>query len=160
MMIPYLHFTKGDHLYFKAWHPETAGAIAGASIGLFFLAVVERWLSALRAILELRWNQRALALTTAEKDDTQRPSLESLEKVRQPEDAPQPQKQRTIAPFILSHDVPRGILHGIQALVGYLLMLAIMSFQAAYLISIVVGLGVGEIVFGRIGTGWAGRLSH
>jgi copper transporter 1 len=29
-------------------------------------------------------------------------------------------------------------------------MLAVMTFQAAYIISIVIGLGLGEILFGRI----------
>ena len=33
---------------------------------------------------------------------------------------------RTMPPFILSHDLPRGIVYAIQALLGYVLMLAIM----------------------------------
>lgn len=33
---------------------------------------------------------------------------------------------RTIPPFIPAHDLPRGIMHGAQALLGYLLMLAVM----------------------------------
>jgi copper transporter 1 len=36
-------------------------------------------------------------------------------------------RSRTIPPFIVAHDVPRGILYATQMLVSYLLMLAIMS---------------------------------
>jgi len=58
---------------------------------------------------------------------------------------------RTIVPFIAKHDIPRGVIYALQALLGYILMLAIMTFQAAYLISIVIGLGLGEVLFGRFG---------
>lgn len=33
---------------------------------------------------------------------------------------------RTIEPFILSHDLPRGILYALQAVLAYTLMLAVM----------------------------------
>lgn len=74
---------------------------------------------------------------------------------------------RSYPPFISSHDVPRGALFAIQALIYYVLMLVVMwvvaigqraadaekvfhrTFQVAYLISIVVGLMVGEVLFGR-----------
>lgn len=57
-MVPWLHFTSGDHLFFKSWHPESAGAIAGACIGLVLLALFERWLSATRSVLEAHWRRR------------------------------------------------------------------------------------------------------
>jgi len=59
---------------------------------------------------------------------------------------------RMIAPFIAAHDIPRGAIHALQALLGYTLMLAVMTFQAAYLISIIIGLGLGEVLFGRMGS--------
>jgi copper transporter 1 len=75
---------------------------------------------------------------------------------------------RTIAPFLLAVDVPRGVLHAAQTLLRYIIMLAIMcasslpailltpltirrTFQAAYLIALVAGAGVGELLFGRYG---------
>ena len=60
MMTPYLHFTGGDYLYFKSLQPSSAGAIAGASIALIFLALTERLLSAVRASLEVYWRKRSV----------------------------------------------------------------------------------------------------
>lgn len=37
-----------------------------------------------------------------------------------------PRRARTIPPFILTHDVPRGMIYAFQALLGYALMLAVM----------------------------------
>lgn len=58
MMAPYLHFVTGDCLYFKTWQPTSAGAIAGACIGLILLALFDRWLAATRGILDVHWRQR------------------------------------------------------------------------------------------------------
>lgn len=57
-MVPWLHFTGGDHLYFESWHPSSKGAIAGACIGLVFLALLERWMSAMRSVMEAKWKKR------------------------------------------------------------------------------------------------------
>ena len=58
MMVPWLHFTRGDNLYFASWHPTSPGAITGACIGLVLLALFERWLAATRGILEAHWRRR------------------------------------------------------------------------------------------------------
>jgi hypothetical protein len=57
-MMSYLHFTLGDHLWFLGWAPGQPGAMVGACVGLFLLALVDRWLAACRAILSARWNRR------------------------------------------------------------------------------------------------------
>ena len=57
-MIPYFHFTGGDHLYFRSWQPSSHAAIAGASIALFVLAILERLLHAIRGALDARWRRR------------------------------------------------------------------------------------------------------
>jgi hypothetical protein len=57
-MIPYLHFAGGDHLYFSSWQPSSHAAIAGASIALFVLAILERLLRVTRGALDTRWRRR------------------------------------------------------------------------------------------------------
>jgi copper transporter 1 len=58
VMTPYLHFAGGDHLYFKSWQPSSHGAIAGASIALVILAILERLLHATRGAMDARWRRR------------------------------------------------------------------------------------------------------
>ena len=38
-----------------------------------------------------------------------------------------PPRKRTVPPFILSHDLPRGVIYMVQATLSYALMLAVMS---------------------------------
>ena len=63
-MIMYLHFVIGDNLWFLGWAPSTAGAMAGACIGLFMLAMAERWLTAMRGIMEEHWGTRFVPFST------------------------------------------------------------------------------------------------
>ena len=57
-MKPYLHFTPGDMLWFMEWVPQSTGAMVGACIGLFFLAILDRWFSATRGLIEAHWRRR------------------------------------------------------------------------------------------------------
>jgi len=57
-MLPYLHFTSGDNVLFLGWVPKSAGAMVGTCIGLFMLALVERWVAACRAVMEAHWSKR------------------------------------------------------------------------------------------------------
>lgn len=54
----YLHFTGGNNLFFDSWLPSSPGAIAGACIALAALSIFERWVSAMRAIMEAHWQRR------------------------------------------------------------------------------------------------------
>ena len=56
-MMMYLHFTGGDHLFFKGLAPSSGGALAGASLVLVLLSIFERALYAGRALLEAHWRQ-------------------------------------------------------------------------------------------------------
>ncbi|PCH33438.1 hypothetical protein WOLCODRAFT_64030 [Wolfiporia cocos MD-104 SS10] len=168
-MVPYLHFTSGDNLLFKTWAPSSHGAIAGACIGLAFLAIFERWISAMRAVLTAHWRERTLIIMRGgchEADSS--PSIPSQEKASPDVEEVNVnslsskyagpavsfrRSPRTVAPFIVAHDLPRGILYAFQALLAYALMLSVMTFQAAFVISIILGLGIGEVLFGRLGGG-------
>ncbi|KAF9821861.1 hypothetical protein IEO21_00291 [Rhodonia placenta] len=164
MMTPYLHFTGGDNLLFKTLMPSSHGAIAGACLVLIAIAIFERWVAATRGILTDHWRRRILLTTIirafsilagchpANDSQASSPSLENKDNGLDIEERP----IRTVEPFMLSHDLPRGVLYALQALLAYLLMLSVMTFQAAYIIAIVLGLGLGEVLFGRLG----GRDNH
>ena len=59
------HFTGGDVIWFTGWAPSSPGAIAGAAIGLFLLAIVERWLAAMRIVMEAWWMQKCVNSSSA-----------------------------------------------------------------------------------------------
>lgn len=57
-MLFYLHFTPGDTLWFQGWVPQSDGAMVGACIGIFMLALVDRWLAAIRSMSEVVWRKQ------------------------------------------------------------------------------------------------------
>ncbi|TFY67342.1 hypothetical protein EVJ58_g1690 [Rhodofomes roseus] len=142
MMVPYLHFTGGDNLFFKTLAPSSHGAIAGACMVLVALAICERWFASVRSRLTVHWRQRALAIA-ANKDISERSATWTPTKEQDAADIEEVnvnslsgkfaapvfvirRASRNIEPFILLHDLPRGILYALQAFLAYTLMLAVM----------------------------------
>ncbi|KAJ7865345.1 CTR copper uptake transporter [Mycena olivaceomarginata] len=144
-MMPYLHFTRGDILWFAGWVPQSSGALAGACIGLFILTLVERWLAAVRRLMEAHWADAGRAAMKKKGCDEKNKGKSTLQRMglRAP-------------PFIPAHDVMRGAMHALQTLLGFAFMLAVMTFQAAYIITLILGLGIGEMLFGRYGAAASG----
>ena len=58
MMKPWLHFTGGDYLYFSTVAPSSHGAITGAAIVLFVIALLDRFVFAIRGVMGQRWKKR------------------------------------------------------------------------------------------------------
>ncbi|KAF9256527.1 hypothetical protein L218DRAFT_881534 [Marasmius fiardii PR-910] len=158
-MLMYFHFTPGDILWFEGWVPQSNGAMVGACIGLFLLALVDRWAAACRGIMEAHWRTRAQIayvnmlnsgsrVNKKEKNVNENGTSHSSPSLVTPS-VVDLITMRTIVPFIPAHDIVRGIMQAGQAAISFALMLAVMTFQVSFLIAIVVGLGVGETLFGR-----------
>jgi solute carrier family 31 (copper transporter), member 1 len=64
-MLPYLHFTTGDMLWFLGWVPKSTGAMVGTCIGLFLLAVVERWIATCAVVMQAHWAKRSVSPLTS-----------------------------------------------------------------------------------------------
>ncbi|KAG8985650.1 hypothetical protein FRB90_004529 [Tulasnella sp. 427] len=169
-MVMYLHFNTpfADTLWFKGWTPGSKGALVGACIGLFILALIERLLAAMRGVMEAWWRKKTDAIlvrsfsarpnselrsSTADQSSIEQKgdSLDHAESAASPvvRGAPRTAIRRMIPPFIPTHELTRAVLHVSQAFVGYALMLAVMTFNASYIVSILVGAFTGELLFGR-----------
>jgi len=164
-MKPWLHFTLGDNLFFMSWVPLSAGSVVGACIGLFLLAIIERWVAAMRAVMEAYWARRtneilAARFVTLDDDksvssdnkphhDNQDVEIESIAHQGPSKNLKTVSGLRRSAPFIPAHDFARGAIYATHAALGYAFMLAVMTFNVGYIIAIVVGFGVGEVMFGR-----------
>ncbi|KAJ7281015.1 CTR copper uptake transporter [Mycena rebaudengoi] len=127
-MINALHFGPVRR---RGGHTVSAGAIAGACIGLFVLALVDRWLAAYRAMME-----RAARAVQGRRG-------QGVRREEQFEDEEAPVAAPCAPPFIPAHDIMRGALHALQAALGFAFMLAVM-----FIIAIALGLGVEEMLFG------------
>jgi len=141
VMKMYFHFTGGDYVLFEKWQPMSHAGIAGASIALFAIAVFERLLSGVRKRLEHNWNRREISEYVD--DDSS-----SGKKSAQLKDTEGLHSRTFIPRFNLAHDVPRLLISIVQIGISYALMLAVMTFNAAYCISIVLGLAIGDVFIG------------
>ncbi|XP_006463819.1 hypothetical protein AGABI2DRAFT_225744 [Agaricus bisporus var. bisporus H97] len=150
MMVPFFHFAGGDFLLFEAWKPTSGGAIGGACVGIFFFAMFERLVHAFSPALLLYFApRRPRSAIESLRDHTSSPdhSSKASDISMKEEGRLSP---RTTPLFVFSVDVPRGFIHGFQRLLGFILMLVAMTFHAGYILSIIFGLTLGEILFGRI----------
>jgi len=152
--------SQSTPLYSKGWAPSSTGAYAGTCIFLIVLTVVFRSLFAFKHILEQRWSDKAWErryVVVAEKQPVSEqartdPDLktailtangieEHVKVIHRP--------ARSIQPWRFSVDLPRALLVTVMTGVGYLLMLAVMTFNIGYFMSILLGTLVGELACGR-----------
>ena len=154
-MLMYLHFKIGDNLWILGWAPSNGGAMAGACIALFMLAIAERWLVAMRGLMEDHWCTRfvllafgfartvlliysvtlysaQIALSNKLNGGASVASTStSLEGRANPSsgDSAEPRLgwlQRHVPPFILAHEIPRGISQVAITSIQFLFMLTVM----------------------------------
>ncbi|KAM5346917.1 hypothetical protein ACJ41O_009922 [Fusarium nematophilum] len=147
-------------LYANSWTPDSAGAYAGTCIFLAILAIVGRSLLAFKAIQEARWlDQEAkrryvtangklpLSEQITSSPDARRVTLSEngLE-----ETVVVVERERSVTrPWRFSVDPLRACLDTLIVGVGYLLMLAVMTMNVGYFLSVLVGVFVGSLAVGR-----------
>ena len=163
----YFHGSRTDLLWFKSWAPLSPGAFAGACIGLFVIGLLDRFICAVRGVAEVRWRRAtqdvydqqsvtspSLSLpgpkcdgvqsTTSSTDLNGSVLFSPLATLRSASTG-----NRLVPPFIWRIDVMRGLLKAFQFAIHYVLMLAVMTFNAYFFLCIILGEGVGEVMFGR-----------
>ncbi|TCD60464.1 hypothetical protein EIP91_010040 [Steccherinum ochraceum] len=164
-MLTYFHFTPGDNLWFLGWVPSSTSAMVGACIGLFLLGVLDRWIAACRVVMEMHWAKSAMILRSNRLNARGLPvsGTEKLSSTSSLYVANSTSEQfvgaltmRTVPPFIFWHDLTRGIMYLGHSALQFAFMLAIMTFQLGFIFALVVGLGVGEMLFGR----YASHAAH
>ncbi|KAJ7218437.1 Ctr copper transporter [Mycena pura] len=142
MMKTYLHFTP-DTVLFASIAPSSAGAIFATCLLFFFISIGDRYLRAVTRGSERRFAQRAKQPSA---DYHFADAADASSDSRAPLKTPASEA----APFILSNELRRGFFAGLQTTLHYLLMLVVMTFNASYIISVILGVVVGETVFGRL----------
>ncbi|CAK7241184.1 MAG: hypothetical protein STHCBS139747_002643 [Sporothrix thermara] len=154
-------FTATDTpLYSSAWTPGSTGTYAGTCIFLIALATIFRFILAFKARTESRWLdaelERRYVVVPGKPVLSQRVSQDSaakrmiLSENGVEEDVMVLKKRHThVRPWRLSVDPLRALLDTLLAGVGYLLMLAVMSMNVGYFMSILGGTFLGSLLVGR-----------
>ncbi|KAH8831687.1 Ctr copper transporter family-domain-containing protein [Flagelloscypha sp. PMI_526] len=132
MMKPYFHFTLGDVTLFKSLTPNTVGALVGACLVFFVLAVFSRYVSAISRRVQMVASTRSQKL------------------LQQSEDAEGKRVTLPTSKFVFTQELLRAAVVGLDTFFHYLLMLIAMTFNVGYILSILVGIMGGEFAFGRL----------
>lgn len=159
MMVAF-HNDIATTLYSEMWTPSNAGTYAATCIFLIMLAAIFRSLFALKAIQESRWldqelNRRYVVVNGRRtmSDDLARNSLKDnmmLSANGVEEEVMVVKKKHTHArPWRFSVDPIRAVIDTVLAGVGYLLMLAIMTMNLGYFLSVLGGTFLGSLAAGR-----------
>ncbi|KAI5238021.1 Ctr copper transporter [Aureobasidium subglaciale] len=154
-------------LYSKAWTPTSTGAYAGTCIFLIVLAILSRLLQAWRHTLEQRFHDKAMkrryVIVRGEQEGDQFPDEPEAAKEKAEQQAiltsrgidekvrviTAKSRSKESTPWRISTDLPRACVYTVQAGLGYLLMLAVMTLNVGYFLSVLAGLFVGELAIGR-----------
>ncbi|KAF2149530.1 hypothetical protein K461DRAFT_230953 [Myriangium duriaei CBS 260.36] len=152
-------------LWSARWTPSSTGTYAGTCVFLIVFALISRLVGAARQRLEQKWHDDALNrryVVVADKDggegqfsssqikgesETGVLTARGIDETVRVIKTKSRSKERT--PFRLSVDLPRSMVYIVQAGMGYLLMLAVMTFNVGYFMSVLGGLFLGELAVGR-----------
>lgn len=148
-------------LFSMTWSPKNNGSYAGTCIFLILLAIIFRVLMAGKTLLERRWRdqqqERHLirvrgSSSEAERIDSDNDSRQALlvgPRGVEKDVMVVTNRARPLMPFRLSVDLPRAGYVTVMAGVGYLLMLAVMTFNVGYFFAVLAGIFLGELAVGR-----------
>jgi len=148
-------------LYSAAWTTTSPASYAGSCIFLLVLAIVNRLLLASKTAIERRWVATALARRyifvagqTPESEridqdpDAKAHTLISAQGVEEKVKVVR-RTSRGPIPWRFSADLPRALLLVVIMGVTYLLMLAVMTLNVGYFLSVLAGFFIGELAVGR-----------
>ncbi|KAI2877028.1 hypothetical protein CBS63078_9193 [Aspergillus niger] len=137
------HLGLGDPLWATLLTPKSKLTYAAAIIVLALMATALRFLVNIAPRVErcLAQNQRAR--------ESAWPGPEPRDNTVPKRQSPDPEHARTSVRWRAGVDIPRAAVQVVTTSMVYLLMIAVMTSNLAYLFAILCGTFVGELAFGR-----------
>ncbi|XP_072385025.1 high affinity copper uptake protein 1 isoform X1 [Diabrotica undecimpunctata] len=141
-MSMYFKFSTDEYVLFKAWHFTTAGGLIGSMVGIAILAAIYEGLKYFREYLfwktynSLQYRAVSLPDKNATPEEPQVVQMIGGVTHKKP-------------PTMLSKmHALQTILHMVQMVLSYFLMLIFMTFNVWLCLAVVFGAGVGYFLFG------------
>ncbi|KAI8648725.1 Copper transport protein [Fusarium keratoplasticum] len=133
------HFGVGDALWATPLTPTTGQGYAGAIILLILMALFLRCLTKVRSMAEKRWNPKRSSRYDGDEGDDYLKMGQSREG-----EAEAGSGHR----WNITIQLTRALFQVTTVAIGYILMLAVMTFNAGYLLAILTGSFLGELALG------------
>ncbi|KAF1345039.1 Ctr copper transporter [Delphinella strobiligena] len=131
-------------LFSMTWTPKTTGQYAGTCIFLIVISLIFRAIIALRSYMEAStWSRSPLSSVPE--------AYKSFPKSAEDGDgcAVDTQARATVQPWRVGVEGSRAVLDVMIVGVGYLLMIAVMTMNVGYFLSVLGGTFVGSFLFAR-----------
>lgn len=145
MMPMWFHFDLGDTILFKGWTINNQADLALACLVFLILAILYEWIKSYRkALLHHENSKQVCKISVIDSNRTT-----NLTQSEGDQDSLQKNSTRMVSQISKSY-IPglyQALLHILQVLVSYTLMLGFMSFQVWICLSILVGAGLGYLFF-------------
>jgi hypothetical protein len=135
MMEMYFHFLGHEPLFFKSWKLDTTKVVVGMSFVMGILAALYEGLKQLRDYLMLK--------TLEKLNESQNYSMDERTPILSDNGSLRKGKRLRFRRKPLLDHFTQTSLHMAQIAIGYILMLAVMTYNAGLFIAIVVGSGIG-----------------
>ncbi|BFZ53423.1 hypothetical protein PYCC9005_000446 [Savitreella phatthalungensis] len=161
MAMTFKNSWEGTPIVFKGWLPTAAGMyspVSGAHFGsclaLIALAALYRglhyWSMRFRDVERTRYLKTGKAILRAALSNAR---IAGLVDVEAGDDGEEGLAYVRDMPFNVRRETIRTVAAFVEAVAGYFLMLAAMTMVSSYFLSICAGIALGELCFGRIGSG-------
>ncbi|EWZ78488.1 hypothetical protein FOWG_17276 [Fusarium oxysporum f. sp. lycopersici MN25] len=135
------HFGVGDSLWATPLTPTTGQGYAGAIMLLILMALFLRFLTTARGMVEKRWNPKRSSHCNGHEGDNYLKMGQSRE-----DEAGVDSSHR----WNITIQLTRALFQVTTMTVGYLLMLAVMTFNVGYLLAVLTGGFLGELALGWV----------
>jgi copper transporter 1 len=131
----YFHWGWYDYILFKGWIPYNQLTYAISIIAVFLIGLLHEGYKALKVILEMRWKMDS----KYERIETESTSLNTKHS-----------RALVYAPFDWQRDTIRALYKTIDVALHYIIMLIAMTFNGGLFIAVILGYGVGHLLFSRV----------